>query len=336
MTWVGSLGQRAPTFQQKDLRRISERLQRVFQNESPERNSGTDRPKVIEPLVLPWHRSRLIRGLNQGLLSAQLTRGRSHKSRPVLLITNPVSAFYIGATDARRVVYLRLDDHPRLPDVDAELVMRAEALLVSRADVCLATAPELALPGKPFFHLPQGVDVAHFGRASLAVPHERILGFFGAIAPWLDTQLIADVARALPDWTLEFVGPRMGDVRMPELPNVRVLPPIPYAELPALMSRWRASWIPFVLNELTRGVDPLKARESLAAGLATLGTRMPSLERLPEVSVVDTAPDVTAALANIVQTDSSESRMSRRQAMHAESWAARASTLRKVVLGEAA
>jgi len=333
VTWVGSLGQRAPTFQRSDLHRVSERLRRVFQNETRDRNSGTSGPRLVEPVILPWHRSHIARALNGELLATQIRRVRSSRVRPVLLVTNPVSSLYLDHVDARRVVYLRLDDHPRLPGVDSALVADAEARLVARADACLATAPELALPGKRFVHLPQGVDVAHFGRASLEVPSERILGFFGAIAPWLDTALIEAAARALPDWTFEFVGPRMGEVRLPSLPNVVVRAPIPYADLPTLMSRWRASWIPFVLDELTRGVDPLKARESLAAGLPTLGTRMPALERLPQVSVVDSAAEVARALAGILKTDDPKARAHRRDAMRSESWDARAETLRKVALG---
>lgn len=335
VTWVGSLGQRAPTFQRSDWNRISERLRRVFQNETSVRNSGVEQPVIVEPMVAPWHRSHLARALNEPLLAAQIRRAQASRARPILLVTNPVSALYLEGVDARRVVYLRLDDHPRLPGVDAELVAHAEARLVARADACLATAPELALPGKPFVHLPQGVDVAHFGKASLAIPEARILGFFGALAPWLDTQLIEAAARALPEWTFEFVGPRMGEVQLPSLANVVVKDAIPYAELPALMSRWRASWIPFVLDELTRGVDPLKARESLTAGLPTLGTRMPALERLPGVDIVDSATAVARALASIVRTDTSETRARRRQAMQAESWNARAETLRRVALGEA-
>ena len=98
------------------------------------------------------------------------------------------------------------------------------------------------------------------------------------------------------------------------------------------MSRWKASWIPFVLDELTRGVDPLKARESLAAGLPTLGTQLPALARLPLVSLVDSVADVSRVLADIVQSDGIALRAMRRQAMQAESWTARAKTLRQVAL----
>jgi hypothetical protein len=332
VTWVGSLGQRAPTFQRSDWNRVSERLTRVFQNETSPRNSGTEEPRLVEPIILPWHRSSIARVLNEGLLAAQVRRGRTSRMRPVLLVTNPVSSLYLEGVDARRIIYLRLDDHPRLPGVDAGLVADAEARLVARAHACLATAPELALPGKHFVHLPQGVDAVHFGKTSLEVPKERILGFFGALAPWLDTALIESAARALPEWTFEFVGPRMGEVRMPNLPNVVVKEPIPYAELPKLMSRWRASWIPFVLDELTRGVDPLKARESLAAGLPTLGTGMPALARLPLVNIVDSAAEVSRVLADILHSDGSETRALRRRAMQSESWAARAQTLRRVAL----
>jgi hypothetical protein len=330
--WVGSLGMRAPRPVLADARRIVERIGSIRR---PAREVP-DRMRVLAPRVAPFHRHPVVRAANRASLRAQVREAlaRAGMRRPVALVAAPVAALYLDGLPIERSIYLRLDDHPRLPGVDPVLAREAEAQLVAHADACVATARSLAMPGRTWTHLPQAVDTAHFGQASLEIPEPRVLGFFGALAPWLDVALIERVARLCPGWTLELVGPVIGGgVALPALPNVRVRPPVPYAELPALLSGWRASWIPFALTELTRGVDPLKARESLAAGLPTLATPLPALAAVPEIELVRDAEDVVRALASVLQTDTPARRAARRASVAGETWAARAALLRDIARG---
>jgi hypothetical protein len=111
--------------------------------------------------------------------------------------------------------------------------------------------------------------------------------------------------------------------------NVRVLPALPYAQLPEAIAHWRAAWLPFCVSELTRGVNPLKAREYLAAGLPCISTPLPELAALPQVSVAASAKDVVHFLESEVAADSEAKRLARRAAMLEHSWSARATSLRE-------
>jgi hypothetical protein len=51
----------------------------------------------------------------------------------------------------------------------------------------------------------------------------------------------------------------------------------PYASLPAYCKAFDVSLIPFVVNELTRHVNPIKLREYLSAGLACESTDIPAV-----------------------------------------------------------
>lgn len=163
------------------------------------------------------------------------------------------------------------------------------------------------------YYLPQGVQLDHFAQVPLSPSGHRVLGFFGAIAEWLDFDLIVQVARAAPDWQLQFIGKvEHQPDQLGCLPNVRFLPPVSFSELPGAMSDWAAAWIPFRLNELTRGVNPLKAREYLAAGLACHCTPLPEVAALGEhVMITDRADLVVSWLEETIATDNCEKRIAR-------------------------
>jgi glycosyltransferase involved in cell wall biosynthesis len=141
------------------------------------------------------------------------------------------------------------------------------------------------------------------------------------------------VAKGAPDWQLEFVG--KVEYRAPgleELPNVTLLPPVPFADLPQVMSGWSAAWIPFQLNSLTEGVNPLKVREYLAAGLPTHCTPLPEVAPLSDnVLISDDAGAIVGWMEDMLQSDSGEARRVRRESVRPESWRQRSVRLREII-----
>jgi hypothetical protein len=114
------------------------------------------------------------------------------------------------------------------------------------------------------------------------------------------------------------------------LPNVRLLPAVPYADLPSVMGHWRAAWAPFRMNELTAAVNPLKIREYLAAGLPTFCTPLPEVEAIRGVRLGRTAQEVAAWLAADAALDTPARRLARRLDVAPDSWSARAAELERV------
>src|SRR5207245_6267817 len=87
--------------------------------------------------------------------------------------------------------------------------------------------------------------------------------------------LVRDVARLLPGWTFLLLGPARGDTgALRGLPNVRLLGSRPYADLPAYLGAADAGIVPFVVNDLTHAIHPLKVYEYCAAGLPVVATPM--------------------------------------------------------------
>jgi hypothetical protein len=105
-----------------------------------------------------------------------------------------------------------------------------------------------------------------------------LVGFYGAIGSWVDRELVATVARAHPAWTFVLVGPVSAPVEaLRALPNVRLVPPVPYAQLPAWLAHVPVWLVPFVQAPMTMAVDPLKAYEYLAAGRQVVASPLPAL-----------------------------------------------------------
>jgi hypothetical protein len=109
---------------------------------------------------------------------------------------------------------------------------------------------------------------------------------------------------------------------------------VPYSELPAAISHWAGAWVPFQVNDLTRGVNPLKLREYLAAGLPAFCTDLPEAAPLrPFVHIASDARQMAETIRQVVADDSPERRRSRRERVRGESWRARAEEMRRALQG---
>jgi glycosyltransferase involved in cell wall biosynthesis len=338
--WVDSIGMRKPKLRIVDIKRLWAKASVLLR---PSRTGdGLYRGTLgafhhIAPRVLPWHDMSLAVSYNSRHLRRSLNEvmRRLSMTDPVLLTSYPAVVPYLDAIPHRTLAYLRLDDYAHYPGVDIDLVQATEHQLFERADVILVTGQAL-LPSSnshKAHYLPQGVHHDHFATVPLEPPRKKILGFFGTLASWLDFELVADVAKGAPDWQLEFVG--KVEYRAPgleELPNVTLLPPVPFADLPQVMSGWSAAWIPFQLNSLTEGVNPLKVREYLAAGLPTHCTPLPEVAPLSDnVLISDDAGAIVGWMEDMLQSDSGEARRVRRESVRPESWRQRSVRLREII-----
>ena len=340
--WIDSIGMRSPRINWVDFRRVLSKGSALFDT----RASATNRlyrgsvgdVTRIKPHVLPLHHLPAAVKYNKHWLNKKISAalGNGHSDNRILLTANPVVAYYSDALRFDKLVYLRLDDYNEYPGCDPALVADAETKIYAQADLVVATARTL-LPGAPFAnkgrYLPQGVQTDAFLGVPVEPSREPVLGFFGSIAPWLDFDLIESVAERAPDWTLEFIGkPDYVPASMRKFDNVKILPAVPFDGLWRRISHWTAAWIPFKINELTVGVNPLKVREYLAAGLPTHCTPLPEVTDLAsQIFVTSDAEQLVAWLRQSLRGDSAELRMKRRASVANESWNARANTLLAMV-----
>jgi GT2 family glycosyltransferase/glycosyltransferase involved in cell wall biosynthesis len=175
-----------------------------------------------------------------------------------------------------RIQYDCMDDWMDFPHIGTAL-LRQEEILVAEADLVTVTAS--LLEKKWSGHNPNcslirnGVDFSFFTRH--CVPNDLlpeikrpIIGFYGALAEWVDYQLLANMAWRRRDWNFVLVG----DIFVPDLaglesmPNVHLIGRKPYADMPHYLYRFDVCLIPFRVYNVTHAVDPVKFYEFMSAG----------------------------------------------------------------------
>lgn len=158
--------------------------------------------------------------------------------------------------------------------------------MLSQADLVLAASNSLfekLSQLHPFVKLiPNGVDSQHFSlpqtRPSDLPEGKKLVGYSGAIAPWLDWDLLQDVITQNPDFHFIFIGALVRLSRFPlKANNLSYLGLKSYASLPAYLQHFQIGLIPFRLTDMTKGCNPLKLYEYAAAGIPIVATPLPEL-----------------------------------------------------------
>ena len=337
--FVESLGLRQPQLAGRDLARIARRLRRGL---APPR--AADGLHVLSPLVLPFHRSRLVRALNARLLPALVRRAvrRLGFDAPILWAYVPQAEVLVDALQPSLIVYHCVDDIAAHERIDTASFRAAEQRFAARADLVLASAPALAERlrsiSRNVLYAPNVADTDLFAQAltpsppaaldpqMAALPAPRIV-FTGAIVTMkLDLPLLAELARLRPQWSFALVGPvgpgePHADVSaIADVPNVHLLGPRAYAQLPDVLRAADAGLIPYARNQLTTSIFPMKVYEYLAAGLPVVATPLPALEGVAEILTASDAETMARLLDRALAQDSPERRAERSREAAAHSW----------------
>ena len=236
------------------------------------------------------------------------------------------------------IVYDCHDFLPGFDNVSRDIVAREHALFES-ADLIAFSAQLLMdrmLAARPSARaksvlIGNAVDHAHFtSPAGRDRNTDRVAGYAGSLDHWFDVAAISTAARKYPAWKFLLIG-RIEDERirtLADLPNVEFAGEVPYSELPHHLARFDVGLIPFLRNELTRGVNPIKLYEYFSLGLPVVSTRLPEVEQYREVVYFADGPEAfSAALGQAMEEADPARRQRRMEIARRESWTARAHEL---------
>ena len=222
---------------------------------------------------------------------------------------------------------------------------------LARADVVLTSSRPLAERMRqlnPNVHyMPNVADTELFATARrpgpvdpavAALPEPRIV-FTGRDRRDQARRVIAGRAGRLSglSWSFVLVGPvGLGDPltdvsALSQVPNVHLLGPRRYAELPAVVRGAQAAIIPYLLNQLTASIFPMKIYEYLAAGLPVVATPLPSLAGVEGISFAASAAQTAASLASAMSQDGPELRAARGVLADSHSWEGRMREIADVI-----
>jgi teichuronic acid biosynthesis glycosyltransferase TuaH len=243
-------------------------------------------------------------------------------------------------------IYDWIDDLEIFP-YDPDLLHRNHQSALREATVVACVSRRLheqALAVCPdAIYLPNGVENWRFDDDSAPIPNDSkldyllrqdkpIAGYYGALANWFDYDLLDEVARLRRDWIFLLIGPNhdqsINGHSLLARPNAAWLGPREYRLLPGYLRCFDVATIPFVINNITLAVSPLKLFEYFAGGKPVITTPMPDCEAFPEVNIVRSSQEFTQVLDHAyVQGQDPRFRQHLRQIARENSWVARVKTV---------
>ena len=243
-------------------------------------------------------------------------------------------------------IYYCVDDYVEYPGLNPQHWKAMEHDIFMVVDGVMFTSRDLQQKKKrpeslPCLYLPHGVDYEHFACEniektpieSLEKIKKPIIGFFGTIDTWVDISAIAYLAKRFPQCSFVIIGHSVVPLTIWEgLKNVHFLGQLPYSELPRYARYFDAGLIPFVMNDLTKAVNPLKLMEYFGIGIPVISTRLPDIEDVPgPLYFADTHEEFGERLDEILRLDPLQLRHQAQEVARQNSWSARAESFERFV-----
>jgi len=295
LLYIEASGLRAPTTSAHDIKRIFNKIKKIFSGA----RKVSDNVHVYSPFIIPFHRYAFIKKINKFILvySIKKTSKKLGFKKPILWIVIPHMSVVINNLDEKLVVYYCVDDFSSLPGVDTKAILEHDVTVTEKADVIFT-------PSQPLYEKkvkinnntylsPHGVNIDHFAKVfnkDLDIPVEMrdldkpIIGFFGLIEQWIDLELIKYMAQANPRRSIVLIGRVVQDITgFNGIDNVYFLGARPYDLLPNYAKLFDVAVIPYKLNKQVYNANPIKLREYLAMGKPVVSVRSPEMEKFSDV-----------------------------------------------------
>lgn len=298
VVFIENTGIRRPTF--RDMARVRRRLAHLLRSRGrllPAREPGL---RIVPPLALPPHPSRLVRAINSTLLSGQIRRVvpglSSGMSVAIVTLPNWTSLDAARALRPGLLVYYCADEFPAVPEADPT-TGDSEDELLQAANLVFVTSERLrhlcSRSGASPVFTPVGVDLQAFADAAAGkLPRPdalsgipgRTIGYLGGLNHKVDVRLLEEVARTFRNDSVVILG-EIDDPRYAPrpLPNLKILHGHAHDEIPAFLQQFDVCLIPYLRSQFTDSVYPAKLHEYLAAGRPVVSTNLPEVLRFAEV-----------------------------------------------------
>lgn len=221
----------------------------------------------------------------------------------VFYITFPFYSYILNHLKRSLVIYDVLDDLSVF-SLYCEAMKSDHKDLLSRSDFTFFSSQELLDSNRADTHdnsflISNGVWKRDFENDSTISSNEityktsqdeYVIGYHGAISELLDWSLLEKLVK-IPRVRLVLIGPviefddsivhesRILQNNVLTSPQVTHVQPIPYSELKHHLNCFDAAIIPFLVNEKTNPVSPLKLFEYMAVGLRIFATNTKTLSR---------------------------------------------------------
>jgi hypothetical protein len=284
---------------------------------------------------------RFVQGINQRMINGRIHRYLNRKNihEPVVVNAfNPLFNLKASALKPKATVYYCYDEIASCAWVSKH-GPRLEAEYIQQADASVFTSHALqqkkALPDSKSYVITNGVAMPE------SLPDlkpintgETIVGYIGTIDDRLDFTLLLELAKAFPGWKFEFVGRVLTDKAntLNHLPNVLFYGAVEPDRIPQFLCRFSAGIIPFVINNQTAAIYPMKLNEYLLYGLPVVMTDFAKLKDAAHTTRVAKRENFQQALSEEIGADDIGKRHVRQANAINNSWKKKAIEFETILL----
>jgi len=307
VTWIDPIPTRLPNW--SDLRR------RVSFSPSPRTQTVPRELQHLSLRALPIEPLPGGPALNLVLLASQLRSLQClcHQQPCLLGVGRPSSL----ATRACKTLPVRgrfldlMDDFPAFYHGWSQTYMNQQLRqIINNVDCIVSSSTNLKnrfgnISNTPHLSILNGYPCRNFERPTRQPHRSPTLGYIGTIAAWFDWALLIRCAQALPFAEFHLYGPVFTTV--PLLPNnVTLHGAIDHQQALDVATHFDIGLIPFKINRLTDGVDPIKFYEYRLAGIPTWTSEFGEMayrERERDVRLISLESDWNSLLKETLETD---------------------------------
>lgn len=220
------------------------------------------------------------------------------------------------------------------PEIEKDYIRKADGVIVTSEGLMEAKCP---------FHsncyvVKNGVDFNLFNSVSSYRKPEsnrKTIGYTGSIDDRFDIVLVRNLVQMMPEFQFLFVGRIPGEQVEKELskfPNVLFTGGRRPEEVPFYLKEVDVAIIPYLKNELTRGVYPLKINEYLAAGKPVVMTDFAKIDEVKDlVRVAETREQFFDMVLEELYNDNDIKRKERMAFAEKNSWEQKAEEFSEAV-----
>ena len=270
--FVENTGVRAPSI--RDIPRLRQRIQNWWKGTKGFRKNR-DNLYIYSPLLLPFPYSAVARRINRRLITRALRRWMQAADfkRPVVwtFLPTPLVREIIPRLDPAVSLYYCIDDFAS-SSRGARRITKHEEQMFRDVDLVFVTSEKLRARASKYsrsVHLfPFGVSFKKFEQASegsqeipkdLAALRRPVIGYVGGVHRWIDFEMLAEVARQMPETSFALIGPLQTDaVAIVDLPNIHLLGKRAHEDIPMYIKGFDVGIVPYRDSEYTANVYPTK------------------------------------------------------------------------------
>lgn len=255
---------------------------------------------------------------------------------------NPGMGLMTGRTfNEKTLIYHCYDEIKGAPYWLSKHGLRLEAGFMKMADAVIVTSQGLYDSKKDFckqcFIVKNAVKVDLFKKGFNPLPgtSKTVVGYVGTVDDRSDYELLQYLFTAMPDAEFVFVGrilSERGKDILSKYPNVKIEGPKMPEQLPLYLQTFSVGIIPFVKDDFTKGIYPMKINEYLAAGLPVVSTDFGDIADF--ANLVKITDDKEAFLQHVLSEiagDTPEKRTARLKTAENNTWDKRAEELSNVI-----